>query len=129
MKKIFQAFLQYVLPLALGLGLFWWVMKDQNFTEIAAIFRGADYRWLFASFCFAIISHFARAQRWKLLLEPIGYDLPITKSFIGVMVGYLANLLVPRMGEVTRCAVVQKMHGIPANVSFGTVVIDRKSVV
>ena len=125
MKKIFQAFLQYVLPLALGLGLFWWVMKDQNFSEIVAIFRGADYRWLFASFCFAIISHWARAQRWKLLLEPIGYDLPIVKSFIGVMVGYLANLLVPRMGEVTRCAVVQKMHGIPANVSFGTVVMER----
>jgi len=41
------------------------------------------------------------------------------------MTGYLANLAVPRLGEVTRCATLSKYSGVPFNVLAGTVVAER----
>jgi hypothetical protein len=41
------------------------------------------------------------------------------------MVGYFANLLVPRMGEVTRCAILKKTDNIPIPASLGNVISER----
>jgi hypothetical protein len=42
-----------------------------------------------------------------------------------MMVGYLANYAFPRIGEITRCAVLAKTEKIPADKLFGTVIIER----
>ncbi len=41
------------------------------------------------------------------------------------MVGYLANLAFPRLGEVTRCGVLSKTEKIPFDSLFGSVVAER----
>jgi hypothetical protein len=41
------------------------------------------------------------------------------------MTGYLANMALPRIGEVTRCVALGKKEKIPADVLFGTVIIER----
>lgn len=41
------------------------------------------------------------------------------------MVGYLANTALPRLGEVTRCGVLNKYEKIPMSKSFGTVMVER----
>ena len=43
------------------------------------------------------------------------------------MIGYLANLAVPRMGEVSRCGVLKKSDGIPVTPLIGTVFTERLS--
>lgn len=42
-----------------------------------------------------------------------------------MMVGYLANYAFPRIGEITRCAVLAKTEKIPADKLLGTVIIER----
>ncbi|MCD4737127.1 MAG: flippase-like domain-containing protein, partial [Bacteroidales bacterium] len=42
-----------------------------------------------------------------------------------VMIGYLANLALPRLGEVSRCGVLARYEKIPIQKSFGTVVTER----
>jgi uncharacterized membrane protein YbhN (UPF0104 family) len=42
-----------------------------------------------------------------------------------MMVGYLANIVLPRMGEVIRCSVLRRTSGVPVQVALGTVVTER----
>jgi len=55
----------------------------------------------------------------------MGYVPSLKNSFLAVMVGYFANLGIPRSGEVARCTVLYKEDGIPVNKSFGTVILER----
>lgn len=87
--------------------------------------REANYSWIVLSIVLSIISHLFRAFRWNILLKPAGYAPTLFRTFWAVMVGYLANLVVPRMGEVTRCGVLRKTDEVPMTVSLGTVVAER----
>jgi uncharacterized protein (TIRG00374 family) len=60
-----------------------------------------------------------------MLLEPMNYSKSIKNSFLAVMVGYFANLGIPRSGEVARCSVLYREEKIPVNKSFGTVIVER----
>lgn len=41
------------------------------------------------------------------------------------MVGYLANLIAPRAGEITRCGVLKRTDGVNMSASLGSVVAER----
>lgn len=125
MKKILRYLLSYALPLFAGIGLLLYTFRDQDLSQVEQIFHEAPIGWILLSFFFAFISHWARAYRWLFLLDPLGYRVKVSHSFVAVMTGYFANLLLPRMGEVTRCALLQKTDDVPANVSFGTVITER----
>lgn len=45
--------------------------------------------------------------------------------FFAVMVGYFANLALPRLGEVSRCTILTKYENVPFQKSFGTVITER----
>lgn len=72
-----------------------------------------------------LLSHLCRALRWQLLTRSMGYNIRLANSFMGVMIGYLANIALPRMGEFTRCGVVSKYERVPFSKLFGTVVAER----
>lgn len=72
-----------------------------------------------------MLSHFLRAIRWNILLEPIGYKPKVSNTFLSLMVGYLINLVIPRGGEVSRCYNLYKLEKVPVEMSFGTVVVER----
>lgn len=74
---------------------------------------------------FTILSHVLRAERWKLLLKPIGYEVSLWNSFTAVINGYFVNLAIPRGGEVSRPITLGKLEGVPLNTSLGTVVMER----
>ena len=60
-----------------------------------------------------------------MLIEPLGYTPKKKNVFMAVLIGYLANLALPRLGEVTRCGILTKYEKIPFNQSFGTVITER----
>ena len=106
-------------------GLLWYVYRDLNIREMILKLQEVDYSWIFLSLILGVISHVARAYRWSLLLKPVGYHLKTYRTFIAVMVGYFANLLVPRMGEVTRCGIIKKTDNVSMTSSLGSVVGER----
>jgi len=59
------------------------------------------------------------------MLNPLGYNLTTFRTFVAVMVGYIANLVLPRMGEVSRCAVLKKLDDVTIATSIGSVVTER----
>jgi uncharacterized protein (TIRG00374 family) len=90
-----------------------------------ASFRKANLNWIYLSIALAMFSHLLRAWRWNMLLEPLGYQLKTSRTFLAVMVGYLANFVVPRMGEVSRCGILKKTDEVSVSRGFGSVVTER----
>ncbi|MCL2511897.1 MAG: flippase-like domain-containing protein [Bacteroidales bacterium] len=126
-KKLKVAF-QIAFSLALG-GFFIWFfvrrLEPEQINEIWDAFRRADYGWLIAAFFIGIASHWMRAVRSILLLEPMGYKPKRGNAFFATIIGYLANLAVPRLGEVLRCSTLAQYEKIPVSKSFGTVITER----
>ena len=67
----------------------------------------------------------SRAIRWKYTIQPLGKTPGFWNSFFTVMIGYVANLALPRLGEVTRPGLLGKYEGLPFNKLFGTIVAER----
>lgn len=93
--------------------------------DILVSFRNANYSWVLLSVVAGALSHLFRAARWRILMNPMGYYPRLHNTFFAVMIGYLANLALPRLGEVTRCGILHKYEKIPVNKSFGTVIAER----
>jgi uncharacterized protein (TIRG00374 family) len=70
-------------------------------------------------------SHWIRAMRWRLLIEPLGYKPSTLTAFFAVMTGYLVNLGVPRLGEIIKCTLLARYEKIPADKLIGTIILER----
>jgi uncharacterized protein (TIRG00374 family) len=125
LKKRVLSVIQYLFFLLIGLLLLWMVFRKIDIREVASQIRLARYEWLLLSMGLGIISHIARAIRWNILINSMGYKTETSTTFYAVMVGYLANTAFPRLGEVTRCGVLSKKKNIPFNSLFGTVISER----
>jgi uncharacterized protein (TIRG00374 family) len=126
-KKLLNI-LKILFFLSLGILLIWLAIKDKTSTElnnIALAIKQADYAWVLLSIFISGLSHYFRALRWKILLAPLGHHPKTTTTFFAVMVGYLANLALPRLGEVTRCGTLNQYEKIPFTEGFGTVIAER----
>ncbi len=124
MKKIVPI-LKYVILLGIGATLLWLAFRGQDLSKIVSDLKNANYNWVILSVIVSLIAHYIRGLRWRMLMKPLGYSPSKINTFHAVMIGYLSNLAVPRMGEVSRCGVLVKTDNIPVNTLIGTVIIER----
>ncbi len=122
--KLFSA-LRIVLFFAIGAVLFWLVIRNQNLDEIKSKLQAANWWWAVGALAFGFLSNIFRAMRWNMLIHPLGFKPKVRNTFGGVMIGYMANLAIPRLGEVMRCAIVNRYEKVPVNKLLGTVVVER----
>ena len=125
-KKIFKKILQVVFPLLLGTFILVWVYRDFNFQRVGEVLTdGMDYRWMALSLVFGVFANLFRGWRWKLALEPLGEYPKTSHCVYAIFISYASNLVIPRVGEVTRCGVLSKYDGVSFSQSLGTVVSER----
>ncbi len=128
MNKKIISLLQYAFFLGLGIFLVWWSLgkiEAQDWEQIKQAFKGANY-WLTLPVILVLLAaHFSRAVRWKILMEPLGYRPSLTNTFLAVLIGYIANLAVPRLGEVLKCTILARYEKVPADKLIGTIVAER----
>ena len=79
---------------------------------------------LFSLF-FGVMSHVFRGWRWKQTLAPLGAYPKSGDCVDAIFVSYAANLILPRVGEVSRCGVLAKYDDVSFAKSLGTVVTER----
>lgn len=124
MKRLFSV-AKYLFFLAIGVFLLWLAFKNQDKSKILEGFRNARYDWILLSVVFMLLAHISRSIRWTMLINPLGFRISKIHSFVAVMIGYLANIALPRMGEISRCIVLNRTDKIPVNKLIGTVVVER----
>lgn len=128
MKKQLGNILKFIISLGIGVGLVFWSLKGITAEQKQMIFdsfKRANYFWLFLLMFFGLASNFFRAQRWRLLLKPLGYSPNYWNTFSAVMIMFFANLAFPRLGEVLRCSILAKYEKVPVEKSIGTMVLER----
>jgi glycosyltransferase 2 family protein len=123
-KGILQS-TKFIAFLAVGIVLMWFAFHNVDFSKLVADLKEADYSWLFLSVLFGFFAFMSRARRWVLLINPLGFKPSTLNSFYALMTGYLANIALPRIGEITRCVALGKKEKIPVDQLIGTVVIER----
>lgn len=118
--------MKIVLPLLIAGGLLYWMYRDFDFAEAKRIFLDEmNIWWLFASLIPITLSHILRGLRWLITLEPLGYRPKTGDSIDSIFIAYASNVLVPRVGEVSRCAVLTKYDKVPFSKALGTLVAER----
>lgn len=125
MKRLIVQTVKYLLFLLLGVFLLWLSFRNLSLNEIWNDILNAHYSWMFLALFFVFMAHLLRAMRWNLLIGSMGYKTRISTTFYAVMIGYMANTAVPRMGEFMRCGVLSRKEKIPFNALFGSVISER----
>ncbi len=127
-EKKLVSILQYLFFLGLGVFLVWWSLHqipDEKWGEFKRSLQTANYWLLLPVFLILSLSHILRALRWRILMLPMGYTPSFLNTFFAVMIGYLANLAVPRLGEVLKCTLLARYEKVPAEKLVGTIVAER----
>ena len=144
MKSIVINILKFLVFLGVGLVILYFVYQNQNeayqaqcaldgvaaadcslMQKVIADFKSVRIPWLLAAFAAYIMSNVSRAIRWQMLLKSLGKSTRFINSFLATMLGYFANLGLPRLGEVLRPLSMSKYEKIPVEKVLGTVVVDR----
>ena len=128
MNNSFKKILKLILPIALGVFLVWYLYyttTDEQRSMIWNQIKNADPYWIGLSIFIGVTSHISRAIRWNYLLEPLGYKGSILNNSMIVFTTYLANLGIPRSGELLRPTELATYEGVPFEKGFGTIVSER----
>jgi glycosyltransferase 2 family protein len=116
---------KYIVLLAVAFGLLALAFKGISVSAILDEMLQAKMSWLFLSAIIGLAGFISRAFRWKLLIESLGYTPSLKNTAYSLMVGYFANLALPRLGEVTRCGSLSKAESVPFSSLLGTVIVER----
>lgn len=128
MKKTILTIFQYLLFLGLGIWIIYQMLHqltDQQKTDLANAIRNANAWYLLPVFVIGFLSHLFRAMRWRYLLETVDLKPSLTNTTFAVLIGYIANLALPRAGEVAKCTVLARYEKMPAHKMIGTIVAER----
>ena len=126
LKHLLKLILQIALPFVLGFGILWWMYRGTNWSDFMGyVLNKMNWGWMALSLAFGILPQMARAWRWKMALEPLGEHPRRTSCIDAIFMSYAASLVIPRVGEVTRCGTLKTADGVSFTKSLGTVVTER----
>jgi uncharacterized protein (TIRG00374 family) len=125
LKRTIVQILKITAFLALGVLLLYFAFRGIALDKLAETLRRANFWWIGLSLFFAGTSFFFRARRWMLLVHPLGYKPTFWNTYHALMIGYLSNYALPRLGEVTRCVTLGRREKIPVDALIGTVIVER----
>ncbi|GEM_PF-1817743 len=129
MNKVMQLqkskYLRAAVGLALTVVFLVIALHGIQFSQLATAFREINLAFLGLCIALFAVSVFGRALMWRVTTRPFG-RVGLSTLFGGVVVGYLANNLLPlRAGELVRAYYLTARTGIAGTVSFSTVCIER----
>jgi glycosyltransferase 2 family protein len=125
LKKILLNVLQYTLFLGLGIVLLYFAFRSIDVNVLVDRLKHTNYWLISLSLLFGFAGMFARSYRWDIMIEPLGFKPGIINTYHALLIGYTANYAFPRIGEITRCGVLNRTDNIPADRLIGTVVAER----
>lgn len=126
MKRITSYIFKFIIPLAFGVGLMWYIYSKLNMEEIGKILQyDINYWWIFLSGVIGLLSHIVRALRWKIQLKALPAN-PSMRVLTNAIFGtYAVNLILPRVGEVWRCAYVAQSEDKSFIKVVGSMISER----
>lgn len=114
-----------LLGLGIALGLLWWVFRGEDPVQLWGHIRSADAAMLLLAVALTTATFPVRAIRWRYLLAPARTASPFHSRFEAVCIGFMANNLLPRAGELARAYAYSRREPVSATTAFATLVVER----
>ena len=126
LKKTLSHIIKYVLPLMLGVGIFWLLYRQFDFDEIMSILKSdMNVFWVVVSMLIGVVSHIARSLRWRLQLRQLNINASFGTVCNAIFGTYAFNLVLPRFGELWRCTYLANHEQASFTRVFGSMLSDR----
>ncbi len=125
MKKIVSNSINVAVSLLISAVILYFVYRNYDFSGFRQGLADMKLTWLWLALACSALGPVFRGLRWTMLLEPAGYKVPVRDSILIVFTGYAANIIIPRIGEISRCAILDRYGHVPFSKSFGTLVAER----
>ena len=120
-SKILNVAVKLLLPVILGGVILYWMYRDFDFKRIERVMLyDMDWTWMILSLPFGITAQLFRGIRWRQTLEPVGERPRLSTCVNSIFLSYAASLVVPRIGEFTRCGVLRRCDGVSFAKALGT---------
>ena len=124
--KVSNIILKILMPLVLGGAILYWMYRGEDWQTILHVMTDEmDWTWMLLSFPFGILAQMFRGWRWRQTLEPVDEHPRTPVSIHSIFLSYAASLVIPRVGEFTRCGVLKRYDNISFPKALGTVVTER----
>jgi uncharacterized protein (TIRG00374 family) len=113
--------------IALGAGLLWYVLKDEDLGKIWGVLSNSNALLWLASTIFATLIFPLRARRWQALLAPTYGRLPFKHLWEATAIGMMMNNAVGfRSGEPARAfALTRSQPQVKFTAAFASLAVDR----
>ena len=126
LKRVANSIVKIVLPLILGGAILYWMYRGSDFGNIWHLMtHDMNWTWMLLSFPFGIAAQLLRGMRWRQTLEPVDEHPRMQTCVNSIFLSYAASLVIPRIGEFTRCGVLKRYDGVSFAKALGTVVTER----
>ena len=101
-------------------------VRTVDVNEVSKELSSIHLWWIPPYMFVVLLSNLARAERWKLLLDDeTGIRNSRLTLMSGVMYGYMANMAIPRAGEVFRAIYASRHTTVKTTKLLGTIVLER----
>lgn len=117
--------IKFIIALTLIVISGYYSVKDTDPEDLMNALTGANYLWVLLCVPIILFSHYLRAVRWKIMLKPIIRVKSNYNLFKAVMIGYAANAVTPRGGELLRPYVYARREGVSFSSTFATIIVER----
>ena len=126
MKTVLTNIAKIIAPILLGGVILYWMYRGEDFLRLKhVLLEEMNWTWMLLSFPFGILAQLFRGWRWKQTLEPIDEHPRTSTSIYAIFLSYAVSLIIPRLGEFTRCGVLKRYDGCSFSKALGTVVTER----
>ena len=100
--------------------------RGQDFGEIRDSLAETNLWWALPALVLYFLGVYLRAVRWRILLRPIAPHATSRQLFPVVVIGFMANNLLPlRAGEIVRSVVVGREFQVRKTSALATIAVER----
>ena len=117
---------KFWLGLIVSLFFLFLVFRGQRLDLVWGALQQANYLALLPALVFYFAGVAVRTFRWQILLRPLMPRSNGLRLFEVVVIGYMANDVLPaRLGEVVRAFVLDRREKVTKSATLGTIVVER----
>jgi hypothetical protein len=114
-----------IVGVLVSLGCLYFATRGTDWGHVLAVLEGARLEWVAALAFASLAAVYIRAQRWRVLLRPIG-DVPLYPVLSATAIGFGATVVLPlRLGEILRPALLGRRAGVGLSAAVASVVLER----
>ncbi|HEX7344881.1 MAG TPA: lysylphosphatidylglycerol synthase transmembrane domain-containing protein [bacterium] len=94
--------------------------------QLGEVLTQVRFFYIILSVLLLIFSLFFRAQRWRIILQPVSPQIRYWPVYAAMNAGYMINNVLPlRLGEILRAYILGKAENVSKSSVLATIIVER----